>query len=314
MDYILKEGLFASANGTSNIFYRILTPRLPSVGVVFILHGMMSHSGTYLGFAEELTKEGYAVCLYDQAGHGRSVGEGESFGTFAAANGDVVLIKDLGSMVTLMRKRFRHLPFFLLGHSMGSFVARAYVASHPNDFDGAIFSGTCERMSFSFGLKRRLSKAVKKAGRAYSKEVEEIMIGDYKAAFPEEGSWITTNPAAFDRDDPLAGHPMLADAYHDMFRLIEYVSSDEWLKDYPKGMPTFFISGERDPLGGRGEGIVALADDLVEKDASDVVYRIYKGEKHETLGSLSDALVRADLLSWLNEKRQAQIALDTMGF
>lgn len=314
MEYTVKEGFFPSANGESQIYYRILTPRAVCVGGVIFLHGMRSYSRVYESFALDLLEKGYSVMLYDQAGHGRSVGEGESFGTFAAKDGDVVLTKDLESAVSLMRKRFRHMPLFLYGHSLGSFVARTYIAAFPDGVDGAIFSGSAERMEFSFFAKRKLKKLAKKEGRKPSAAMEKLMLGDYHEKFKEPGGWVTTNPAAISGNDPLAGHPMCADAFYDMAQLLLFISSDNWLDNIPKGMPMLFLSGARDPLGGMGEGIKALVEDMTDRDASDVSYRIYEGEKHETLGSLSDAKVRLDIIEWLEEKRKDKVALDTMGF
>ena len=311
MEYTLQEGFFPSANQTDEIFYRIMTPREIPMGIVLLIHGMRSHSGCYESVATYLCENGYVVCAYDLAGHGRSVGEGGKFGTFAEKDGDVVLVKDMHTMVTIIRGRYRHLPFFVYGHSLGSFVARAYLAAHPDTLDGAIFSGTCERLQFSFWKKRKLTRLVKKAGRSPSFEVENLMLGGFNSAFPEEGSWVTTNTSAFltKSHDPLGNYPMCADGFYDIFRLMSYISSDDWIKEIPKNLPFFFLSGERDPLGGAGEGIRALVDDLIEAGVSDVSYRLYQGEKHETLGSLSDALVKEDMLRWLKEKTEETVAL-----
>lgn len=311
MEYTVQEGFFPSANQSDSIAYRILTPKENPVGILLMLHGMGSHSGRYMGVGEFFTSHGYVVFAYDQAGHGKSVGDSGIFGSFAEKDGDAVLVKDMHTAVEMMRSRYRHLPFFVFGHSLGSFVARAYVVAHPDCLDGAIFSGTCERIELPSRHRRKLEKLAKKTGREYSPEVEELMIGDFAKAFPEKGGWITTNPAAFGPkgSDPYFGHPMCADAYCDMYRLMHYISGDEWVEGFPKSLPVLFLSGERDPLGGYGEGIQQLADTLAEGEVSSVAYRIYPGEKHETLGSLSDSLVRNDMLRWLKEKTEEKVAL-----
>lgn len=312
-----EKGTFDSHNQTDRLVYTIKTPiEVNPVGVVLLLHGMGSHAGRYESFADLLCQNGYVTAVYDQAGHGESVGTSGIFGSFAEKDGDVTLVKDFGTLVSLMRRRYRHLPFFVYAHSLGSFVARSYLAANPEALDGAVFSGTCERIRPPFLLQHKLKKLVKKAGRTPSEKVEALMIGDYSKAYPEPGGWVTTNPDALPKkgEDPYFGHRMCADAYYDMFKLMLYISGEEWLRDYPKGMPTLFLSGERDPLGGCGEGIRALCSDLDEADASDVSCRIYKGEKHETLGSLSDATVKSDILLWLKEKTENAIAMRNTAF
>ncbi len=311
MEIRTEEGFFESHNRADKIAYRIYTPEDVPSAVVFLIHGMGSHGGRYDGFARYLAEKGYVVAVHDQAGHGRSVGKDGRFGSFAERDGDVVLVKDFGKMVELLRSRYRHLPFFVFGHSLGSFVARAYIASSPEALDGAIFSGTCERMRPPVLLKYRLKRLVKKYGRSPSKKAEELMLGDFAAAFPEKGSWLTTNPDSLPKreEDPYYGCSMCADAFLDMFNLMVYVSGQEWMEAMPKGMPLLFLSGARDPLGGAGEGIRSLVSDLLDADMSDVTCRIYEGEKHELLGSLSDEKVREDAAAWLAEKTKDCAAL-----
>jgi len=311
MNDTMREGYFPSANQTDNIYYRAMMPKNPPRGIVLVLHGMRSHSGRYEDFLNFLCEHDFAVYAYDHAGHGRSVAEGGLYGSFAEKDGDVVLVKDLQSMVAIIRKRFRHLPLFVFGHSLGSFVLRAYMASHKDTLDGAIISGTCERIQVSYFKRKKLEKLVKKAGRTPSDDVEKLMIGKFDKQFPEVGSWVTTNPVALARraDDPLSGHAMCADGYYDMFRLMQYISSDDWVKEVPQGLPMLFVSGERDPLGGMGEGITALAEEMKEAGVTDLTCRLYKGEKHEIIGSLSDSLAKEEILAWLNDKTEAAVAL-----
>ena len=311
MEYTMREGYFPSANQTDNIYYRALTPKDSPCGVVLVLHGMRSHSGQYHDFMHFLCENGFAVYAYDHAGHGRSVHEGGLYGSFAEKDGDVVLVKDLGSMVEIIRKRFRHLPLFVFGHSLGSFVLRAYMASHKDTLDGAIISGTCERIEVSYFKRKKLEKLVKKAGRAPSNAVGDMMIGVFEKQFPEAGGWITTNPAAFAKraDDPWTGHAMCADGYYDMFRLMQFISSDDWFKEVPKGVPLLLVSGERDPVGGMGKGVADVAEALDEAGVSDLTCRIFQGEKHEIIGSLSDAVAKEEILVWLKDKTEAAVAL-----
>lgn len=305
MAYRFEEGYFSSANQVTNVYYcRYLPERIK--GVVLLLHGMGSHAARYRELADILSASGYAVYAYDLVGHGKSVSDGEAFGTFAEKNGDVVLVKDLFTMTELIRRRFRMLPFFAFGHSLGSFILRAFVAAHPNVFDGIILSGTAKPMTFSFLKRHKLQRLIKKAGRKYSPEVERLMLGGLVAPFlQEEGSWLTTRPESLPnkRTDPYVGHKMKADAYGDIFKLLDYISSDEWLDRAPRGCSILFLSGERDPLG--GSEIEDLAELLKNMDFGKIVCKIYRGEKHELLGSLSNDRVVGDLIAFLDEETEA---------
>ncbi len=303
------EGYFPSYNQISKVYYCHYTPDMPK-GVVLLVHGMGSYSGSYESLARMLCENGYAVYAYDLLGHGKSVGEGETFGTFAAENGDIALVKDLETVTATVRRRFRQLPFFVFAHSLGSFIVRAFLASHKEVFDGVILSGTAKPMSFSFFKRLKLKKLLKKSGREYSSAVERVMLGSLVAPFlHEEGSWLTTCPENLPKksENPYIGHKMRADAYGDIFRLLEYISSDECLEETPRATPILFLAGERDPLG--GVALAELVDAMDDRGFSKVGIRLYEGEKHELLGSLSHGKVIADILLFLNEEAEAVTAM-----
>ncbi|MBQ7365071.1 MAG: alpha/beta fold hydrolase [Clostridia bacterium] len=305
MTFRFGEGYFPSYNKQSQVYYCHYTPDMPK-GVVILIHGMGSYAKRYDSFAETLCENGFAVYAYDLVGHGRSVGEGEQFGTFAAEDGDVVLVKDLEKMTELVRRRFKQLPLFVFAHSLGSFIARTFVASHPDVFDGMILSGTAKPMSFSFFKRLQLKRLIKKAGRTYSPEVEKLMLGNLVMPFLNEpGSWLTTCPDSMPKkgSDPLFGHKMKADAYGDIFKLISYISSDEWLEAMPRALPVLILAGERDPLGGKA--LAVLVDEMQDAEFSKVSLKVYPNEKHELLGSLSHETAVADVIAFLKEEAEA---------
>ena len=91
----------------------------PKRGQLLIVHGLGEHSGRYAHVAALLNAEGWAVCGYDQRGHGRS---GGPRGGLAA---DDSLLTDLAQVIDAVRGDG---CFVLLGHSMGGLVAARFVA------------------------------------------------------------------------------------------------------------------------------------------------------------------------------------------
>ncbi len=319
-----EEGTFPSSNQRDQLYYFSMTPTNGHPrGVVLIHHGMSGRSASYEPLASFLCENGYAVYGYDCAGHGRSVADESLFGSFGDKDGDVVLVNDLGAAIALVRRRYRHLPLFLLGHSLGSFVMRTYAAAHgrrqdsddpatlplPEEapIDGLILSGTCARIRPSRLERFRLARKAKKGD---SKGAARVIFSKIEKEFAgEPGGWVTTAPRT-GAPDPLSGHGLTAMSYYDMYRLMNYVSSDEWLKKMPGSLSILFLSGARDPVGGMGKGIVALCEALADADVSDVSYRLYEGEKHEILDVPAVApKVWADLLGWLEEKTEAALLL-----
>ena len=131
-----------SSNGTSTISGIVYHPTNEAKALIQISHGMVEHIGRYDDFMSFLAKEGYAVCGHDHIGHGKSVGADETFGFFKEENGDQALVEDIYNFGQLVRKDFPTIPHILIGHSMGSFIARICVATYKDAYDGFIFSGT----------------------------------------------------------------------------------------------------------------------------------------------------------------------------
>ena len=103
-----------------------ITPDCAPVGIVQISHGMCEHKERYIPIMEFLASKGFACIIHDHRGHGGSVKSEEDLGYFYQG-GEKGLIADVALVGTQMKKKHPGLPFYLLGHSMGSLIARAYL-------------------------------------------------------------------------------------------------------------------------------------------------------------------------------------------
>ena len=128
----MKEtGTFASCNGIDTIQYYVYSSEITVQGedvqpraMLQISHGMCEFIERYEGFANFLAEQGIVFYGNDHLGHGNSVKSSEDFGFFAEENGWKCLVDDLHQMTVIMKQRYPGVPVFLLGHSMGSFLAR----------------------------------------------------------------------------------------------------------------------------------------------------------------------------------------------
>ncbi|MGL5911336.1 MAG: alpha/beta fold hydrolase, partial [Phycicoccus sp.] len=130
----------STTDGTELFTHRWL-PDGPARAVVQVAHGMAEHSGRYARLAEALTTAGYAVYANDHRGHGVTGGD-DDHGYLADADGWGTVVRDLRRVTALAREEHPGCPVFLLGHSMGSFLARAYVVEDGRDLAGLVLSGT----------------------------------------------------------------------------------------------------------------------------------------------------------------------------
>jgi alpha-beta hydrolase superfamily lysophospholipase len=143
MNYNFSEISFQSADGIHTVYAELYTPKNKTVkGIVQLAHGMADYVGRYRELADRLCSEGYVFAGNHHLGHGKTAGTPDEFGYFAKENGVLYLLKDLHTMNRYLRDTFPTLPVVLLGHSMGSFLARLYILRHPHSIRGVIIHGT----------------------------------------------------------------------------------------------------------------------------------------------------------------------------
>ena len=130
----------SAADGTSLHTYRWL-PDGPPRGIVQIAHGMAEHAARYERFAEALTGAGYAVYANDHRGHGETASAADH-GYFADHDGFNTVVTDMSTLSEFARAEHPGVPLVLFGHSMGSFLSRAYAAQHGARPAALVLSGT----------------------------------------------------------------------------------------------------------------------------------------------------------------------------
>ena len=134
---------YTSADGIHRIQYHIFYPHNVSpIGIVQIAHGMCDYFERYSEMSEYLVNKGFIVCGNDHLGHGGSVNSNDELGWFAKENGWENAVEDMYTLTKIMKEKYSDIPYFLIGHSMGSFLSRAYTIKHSKSLDGVIFMGT----------------------------------------------------------------------------------------------------------------------------------------------------------------------------
>jgi alpha-beta hydrolase superfamily lysophospholipase len=306
--FVKTQDKFRSFDKENDIVYYVWTPNDPPKGILHIVHGMSEYSDRYEDFAQFLCSKGYVVCADDHLGHGRTAKTDKDLGYITPKKGDVCLVKDEISLVEIMRKKYRHLPYIIFGHSMGSFITRVLVATHPDAVDGVILSGTSgSKPPFGFGKKVASLLCTFTGKKRRSKLIFAIAFSSYNKTFVEKGQkaqgyeWLSPVPdklAAF-ANDKLCGFRFTNGGYKAMFALGQYMSSEKWYEDYPKGMPTLLVAGAEDPVGQYGDGVLEVYTKLKEANMSDIEAKLYKGERHELLFGDKTELFLKDVEAWL---------------
>ena len=124
---------FKSSNGTDTINAVVYYPEAVSVrAVALISHGMCDHIDRYRNFMLYLAHHGIAAFGHDHLGHGKTAAGPERLGYFAPQKGYQCLVRDLRQLCSAAGSMFPKTPRFLIGHSMGSLIARLYCLKYPD--------------------------------------------------------------------------------------------------------------------------------------------------------------------------------------
>ena len=146
-----------TADGTELFVYRWL-PDQPAKAVVQIAHGLAEHGARYSRLAAALNEHGYAVNANDHRGHGKTAKTPEDLGFFAARDGWRKCIDDLWLLHQRIAADHPGLPIILLGHSMGSTMARQFIMEHGDALAGAVLSGPSGQPTAMAALGRAITR------------------------------------------------------------------------------------------------------------------------------------------------------------
>lgn len=305
----VMQSSFTSSNGQNKINYYIYQPseRTPK-GIVQISHGMCEHFLRYDEFARFLVEKGFVVCGNDHIGHGYSVSRENDLGYFAKSNGYQILVNDIHILTKLIKKNYPDLPLFLLGHSMGSFIVRAYLDQFSSEIDGVIISGTSGKNSMlAFGI--TFAKMIKNFhGDHYRSELLKKMVNaGYNSRYQEhysENDWLTKDKKMIDlyEADPKCSFTFTISAYLDLFELLELVSKNSWGNGIRRDLPIYLFSGTDDPVGNFSRGVKQVYRHLLNIRMENVSMRLYDKGRHEMLNETNKMQVYQNVLRWLDKQ------------
>ena len=263
--------------------------------------------GWYDRFARWLAAQGFLVVGNDHLGHGLSVAGEENRGFFAQPNGNGCVLQDIHTLRTLTQKDHPQLPYFILGHSMGSFLTRQYIQRHGQGLAGAIIMGTGSQSALTLLAARTIARlsACARGWKSRSALLDKLTTGGFNRRFQPVKTgceWITSDEeiaASYGRD-PLRCFRCTVNAYDNMFVSIGEAQSARRMKGIPKSLPLLLISGECDPVGGFGKGVRAAYARYRAAGLQQVRCLLYPGCRHELLNEVNRETVYADLLDWMN--------------
>lgn len=306
---VRNEFTFPSADGKTQIHAVEWLPDGEVRAVLQIAHGVSEYILRYEPFAAYLTERGFAVVGHDHLGHGSSIGPTGKPMYFGPKGSWNWVVQDMETRRILARDQFPDLPYFLLGHSMGSFLARTYLIRHPGKVDGAVAMGTGQMISplVAGGKLIATVESLRVGEDNASPTVQMLAFGTYNKTFAPNRTgfdWLSVNTENVDRyiADPLCGGNPSIGLFREMLGGISFIGNPEHLKQMDLTTPILLISGAMDPVGDCGKGVERVYTLFRKAGVQDVTLKLYPELRHEILCETECETVFEDVYRWLLSK------------
>lgn len=276
-------------------------------GIIHICHGMAEHAQRYHHLARVLNSQGFMVVAHDHRGHGPQTPD-EKLGQYASDNGWALVTSDVGVVQGWIESEYPNLPCYLLGHSMGSFIAQGYLQSHPTPsrLAGLILSGSNRDTRLKLFALRAIVAAVCRLQGADrpSRLIHALTFGAFAKSVPDATTpfdWLSTDENAV-RDyinDRWCGFDCTSRLWADLGGGLAALRRAGALRKIPSQLPILILSGDRDPVGEFGRGPQRLARAYRDSGHSDVSCVVLQGMRHEPFNEAKHQEAEETLLSWL---------------
>lgn len=322
-----KETKILSSNGKNKLHVVVWEPQCEIKAVLQISHGMIELIDRYDRFARYLASYGIVVAGNDHLGHGKTALNKEELGYMNAYDGSRTIVSDLHRVTVCLKKAYPNVPFYLMGHSMGSFMARRYLTEYGFDkrrpsaytpgasLDGFICMGTGSQPKPLLMVAKTVAAAEKylKGERHRSNLLAFLSFSTYIFGIPPftiqngmkrwrtEKDWLSRDTRQVDAyiANPYCQFIFTVKGFETLFNTIAFIQKDENIDRIPNNIPVLFTSGEKDPVGHYGKDIRRLYQLYRSRISTDVSCYLYEGARHEVLNELEYEKTFADIKDWL---------------
>ncbi len=190
---------------------------------------------------------------------------------------------------------------------MGSFVAQQYAILHGSKLDGLILSGSNFQKPLAYKAGRIISRIEKKRIGADSPSslLDKLSFGSFNGKFKPNrtaSDWLSRDNAEVDKylSDDYCGFLCTPQFFDDFLSGLIAIHSRGAFSKIPSELPIFIISGEKDPVGQQGKGVLALKNQLIKNGSQNVSCKLYPDARHEILNETNATEIYGDVTNWVS--------------
>lgn len=299
---------YNSSDGLTRIHAITWKPQGKVSAVVQISHGMCEFIDRYDEFANFLCDKGILVTGNDHLGHGQSVINKDRYGYFAKKDPNGCVIADIHRLRQKTQSDYPDVPYFMVGHSMGSYLLRQYIGMHGEGLAGAVIVGTGTEPAARMYLLRTLLRIIApfNSWEKTNAFINKLGFGDNNARIdnPRTGAdWLTKDEKIVDAycANPLCNFSFTLNGYEGLGKTVIMCQKPSLVNKIPKDLPLLIISGDQDPVGAYGEGVKKAFELYQKAEIKDLKMTLYPGDRHEILNETDRDQIYKELFIWFTK-------------
>ena len=275
-------------------------------GVIQVFHGMGEHKKRYHHFAKYMAENGFAVYAHDHRKHGLSVNNKEDVGIFLKEDTWEDVLLDCNIVNEKIQKDLPNIPIIIMGHSMGSIIARKYISNYGSIPKMAILMGTLPPIgkgrAFAPLLLTNIIGLFKKDKRLPF--IAKLLNDPLNKSLPVKRTafdWLSNDDKLVDKyiDDRLCGYAYSKRFYIEFFKTMIDINKPEVISK-TEDIPLLFISGKDDPVGDFGDGVKKTRDLYSKLGYNQLTLELIENNRHEILNEKEKISTYKYLITWIN--------------
>tara|TARA_B100001559_G_scaffold300882_1_gene287390 strand:+ start:784 stop:1674 length:891 start_codon:yes stop_codon:yes gene_type:complete len=237
---------------TNSLYFENVTPDMNPKGIFIISHGMAEHMGRYKWIISKLNNDGYHVISRDHKGHGINIINGETPGLFSDTNGWLMVRDDLKETINHAKTKFPNLPCFLLGHSMGSWIALSTL-NNKSSIKALILTGSSKLPKLAILLNTIIVKVDILLNGKFNESIimDRLTMRRFNAKFKPNrtpNDWISSDKDSVNAytNDPHCGFIVTSSLWLDLCNGLMMIFNKRYYSELNKDIPILIMSGKKD--------------------------------------------------------------------
>jgi len=291
---------------TNSLYFEHVTADINPKGIFIISHGMAEHMGRYQWLISQLNNDGYNVISRDHKGHGINIINGETPGLFSDNNGWLKVRDDLKETINYAERKFPNLPCFLLGHSMGSWIALSTLNS-KSSLKAIILTGSSKLPKLAIILNLIIIKVDILINGKFNKStiMDKLTMRRFNAEFKPNrtpNDWISSDKDSVNdyTNDPHCGFIVTSSLWLDLCNGLMMIFNKRYYSELNKDIPILIMSGKNDAASANSKLSIKLYK-FLNKIFSNVKHMIIDS-RHEIFTDLNKHRAYNYLLEFINHR------------